>query len=99
MGELMEKQIVIKYGDSDNMQIECDWSDQLKLIQVLTPTLGAVMQTVLAEDKEVLYKSIIETQNVLMNAEKINFPVAEESPEKKEEIVEKTEEKDEKQEK
>ena len=74
----MEKQIVIKYGDAENMQIECDWTDQLKLVQVLAPTLGAVMQTVFAEDKEVLYKSIIETQNVLMNAEKINFPAAEE---------------------
>ena len=76
--KVVEKQIVIKYGDSDNMQIECDWTDQLKLVQVLAPTLGAVMQTVFAEDKEVLYKSIIETQNVLMNAEKIDFPVAEE---------------------
>lgn len=76
--KVMEKQIVIKYGDSDNMQIECDWTDRLKLVQVLAPTLGAVMQTVFAEDKEVLYKSIIETQNVLMNAEKINFPAAEE---------------------
>ncbi len=93
----MEKQIVIKYGDAENMQIECDWTDQLKLVQVLAPTLGAVMQTVFAEDKEVLYKSIIETQNVLMNAEKINFPVVEESLEKQEEILAKTEEKEEKQ--
>ena len=60
----MEKQIVIKYGDAENMQIECDWTDQLKLVQVLAPTLGAVMQTVFAGDKEVLYKSIIETQNI-----------------------------------
>ena len=76
--KVVEKQIVIKYGDSDNMQIECDWTDQLKLVKVLAPTLGAVMQTVFADDKEVLYKSIIETQVVLMNAEKINFPKAEE---------------------
>lgn len=84
----MEKQIVIKYGDAENMQIECDWTDQLKLVQVLAPTLGAVMQTVFAEDKEVLYKSIIETQNVLMNAEKINFPAMEESFEEPEVVIE-----------
>ena len=84
----MEKQIVIKYGDAENMQIECDWTDQLKLVQVLAPTLGAVMQTVFAEDKEVLYKSIIETQNVLMNAEKINFPAMEKSFEEPEVVLE-----------
>ena len=87
----MEKQIVIKYGDAENMQIECDWTDQLKLVQVLAPTLGAVMQTVFAEDKEVLYKSIIETQNVLMNAEKINFPAVEESFEEPEVVIEQEE--------
>lgn len=73
-----QKQIVIKYDDSDNMQIECDWNDNIRLVQVLAPTLGSVMQTVLVEDKELLYQYIIETQNILKNAEKINFPNTEE---------------------
>lgn len=73
----MKKQVVIKYGEDDNMQIDCDWNDGIKLVQALATTLGAVLHTLFANNKQVLYEYIIETQRILMSSDKINFPNAE----------------------
>ena len=91
MGDVnMGKQIILTYDDTDNIQINCDWNDGGRILDILSTGLGSVMATLCGDDKELFYLYILDTQKALRAAQKVSFPevIAEEE---KETVIEESE--------
>jgi len=68
------KEILIKYDDMDNIEINYELGDIKDTLTVLFMTFNGLLHQICKQDKELLYLSILDAAQKLRESPKINFP-------------------------